>query len=173
MKIVLLGYMGSGKSAVGNSLATTLKWPIVDLDTRIEEKAEMSISQIFDRKGEIYFRKLERATLQEVLSQEQSLVLATGGGTPCYGDNLQLLNESEAVITVFLKTKIPTLMARLKPEASQRPLIAHLDSDEALVEFIGKHLFERNKFYQQADYTIDTDDKTPQHIVEEIVLPLF
>lgn len=173
MKIVLLGYMGSGKSVVGKQLAVTLDLPYVDLDKSIEEDQGKSINELFQSKGEIYFRKIENQLLHRIIDGPGRLILSTGGGTPCYGDNLPYMNSRPDVLTVYLKTSIPTLVARLRPEKDHRPLISHLGSEDELMEFIGKHLFERNPFYNQADLIIETDGRVVNEIVQEIVLNLF
>lgn len=166
MKIVLVGYMGSGKTNIGSLLATQLKLPFVDLDQYIVLNEQLTVAEIFKIKGEIYFRKKETFYLQEILETNTSLILALGGGTPCYGNNMDLLKNLST--TIYLKTTINSLVNRLILEKLQRPLIAHL-SDEALSEFIGKHLFERTSFYQQSDFTVNTDEKEILTIVDEIL----
>lgn len=173
MIIVLLGYMASGKSLVGKQLAKKLNYKFIDLDTYIESKINASISQIFETKGEIYFRKLESNSLKEVILEEEDVVLSLGGGTPCYSNNMEIINNSEKVLSIYLKTSIPTLVERLTKGKSQRPLISHLESDEQLTEFIGKHLFERSPFYQMAKILINTDNKNLQEIEEGIIMTLF
>ncbi|MDD3723627.1 MAG: shikimate kinase, partial [Lutibacter sp.] len=93
MKIVLLGYMASGKSAVGRILSEKLNIQFIDLDSFIEEKEQLSISEIFETKGEIYFRKIEGIYLQELLNSKESTVISLGGGTPCYGNNIDLIEN--------------------------------------------------------------------------------
>ena len=173
MKIVLFGYMGSGKTSVGKALADTLEFSYSDLDELIEKSEGHTIPDVFETRGEIYFRRVENKELHKVLNQSQNIVLSTGGGTPCYGDNLPFMTSRSDVVTVFLRTSIVELTKRLSSEKATRPLIAHLDSEEELSEFIGKHLFERNKFYNQADIILDTDQKPVKEIVKEIVLNLF
>ncbi|MGY6650496.1 shikimate kinase [Wenyingzhuangia sp. IMCC45574] len=170
MKIVLLGYMGCGKSAISKSLSRLLNLKRVDLDDYIEEKEGMKISEIFSKKGEIYFRKLETACLKEVLAQEKSLILSLGGGTPCFGTNMELVNKDST--SVYLSAKVPTLVTRLLPEKAKRPLIARIEDDE-LATFIGKHLFERNQFYAQAKIVQSVDDKSVEEIVMEIKTKVY
>ena len=172
MKIVLIGYMGSGKSTVGKLLAKTLSLNHVDLDTYIQEKDRQSIDGIFKNKGEIYFRKIERTYLHEVLQLERT-VISLGGGTPCYGDNMQFIQSKNDTQSIHLKASIANLVSRLNEEKSRRPLIKHLQSEEELTEFIGKHLFERNLYYSQSDFTVSVDKKSTQEIVEEIITKLF
>ncbi|SHJ30495.1 shikimate kinase [Pseudozobellia thermophila] len=166
MKIVLLGYMGSGKSTIGKLLAQNMKLQFLDLDDCIEEGEGMDIPEIFKSKGELYFRKREFHYLEEVLNGKDNFVLSTGGGTPCYGKNMEtILGATNNV--VYLKVSIPGLVARLSKEKSERPLIRDIP-DEELPEFIGKHLFERNAFYNRAHCIVVGDNKTPDEIALEI-----
>ena len=168
-----MGYMGSGKSTIGKELAAILSYNFIDLDDYIVDREKMSISEIFDKKGEIYFRKNEAAYLEEILEGEDKTVLSLGGGTPCYANNLNLILNSIEVKSFYLKASIPELVKRLKPEKSNRPVINHLKTDEEFFEFFGKHLFERSPFYSKSNVTITTDNKTSNTIVEEIVLNLI
>lgn len=166
MTIVLLGYMASGKTAVSKLLGTALELPVVDLDDYIEQKERKSIPEIFEAKGEIYFRMKEHHYLKEVLEMQEPKVVSLGGGTPCYANNMKLIHKY-TTDTFYLRTSIKEIINRVKDEKSKRPLISTI-SDEDLPEFIGKHLFERNTFYQQATHSILTDHKTVEEIVEEI-----
>ena len=172
MNIILIGYMGSGKSTIGKKLSQILDFEYVDLDNYIEEKEKNTISGIFKTKGEIYFRKIEKKYLEEVLILPNS-VISLGGGIPCYGDNMKLITEAEDSKSVYLKASIPQLVMRLKDEKNKRPLISHLKNEEQLVEFIGKHLFERSVFYNQSNVTLSVDNKSVNSIVEEVILQLF
>ncbi|CAM1333135.1 shikimate kinase [Tenacibaculum aestuariivivum] len=171
MKIVLLGYMGCGKSTIGRLLAKKKNVSFIDLDTYIEEKEHMTVSEIFENKGEIYFRKQEHLYLKEILAFNKPFVLALGGGTPCYGDNMSVIQNSNNVTTVYLKTSIATITQRLTNEKSQRPLVARLKKEE-LAEFIAKHLFERGYFYNKAIYKVTVDTKTVDEIVSELIILL-
>ncbi|MBU3821422.1 shikimate kinase [Flavobacteriaceae bacterium XHP0103] len=173
MNVILIGYMASGKSSVGKILAEKLKFEFIDLDDYIEMKEQDTIKHIFKKKGEIYFRKLETKYLKEILESQDNVVLSLGGGTPCYGNNMHFIRENKNAKSIYFKTSIPTLVDRLKTEKAKRPLIAHIDSDEMLVEFIGKHLFERSQFYNLAEITVTTDNKTKKQIVEDVLLALF
>lgn len=173
MLVVLIGYMGSGKSTIGKELATVLNYSFLDLDDYISDKENSSIPELFKTKGEIYFRKKETHYLKEVISTHDNTIVALGGGTPCYGNNLNVLLEKENVITCYLKLSIPLLSKRLFKEREKRPLISHLKTEEDLLEFIGKHIFERVQYYNQADYTIVTDNKSKQKIIEEILMRLI
>ena len=172
MTIILMGYMGSGKSTIGQKLSEILKFDFVDLDEYIENEEGKSIPELFKTKGEIYFRKVESRYLSDVLSLENTII-SLGGGTPCYGDNMKVINKSNTGVSIYLKVLIPNLVARLYDEKATRPLIAHLKSKEELTEFIGKHLFERSFFYSQADMTVSVDGKSVNEIIEDIIMELF
>ena len=165
--------MGSGKSTIGKELATLLKYNFLDLDDYISEKENATISDIFKDKGEIYFRKKETEYLKEIIDSYNDIVLALGGGTPCYGNNLKILNDDKNVVTIYLKLSISLLAKRLYSERDNRPLISHLSSEEELLEFIGKHIFERTQYYNQAQHIITTDHQTKKDILEAILLELI
>jgi shikimate kinase len=171
MIIILIGYMGSGKSTIGQKLSEILKFECIDLDDYIQKMEQLTISQIFERRGEIYFRKIEHTYLKELLGRN-NIILSLGGGTPCYGSNMDAILNTEDAHSIYLKSSIPNLVNRLRSEKSQRPLISHLQTDEELTEFIGKHLFERSFYYSQSHQTLLTDGKTIEAITEEIVASL-
>lgn len=173
MKLVLLGYMGSGKSSVGKLLAETLQFEFTDLDHYIEMSENRSISNLFQEKGEIYFRRKEATALAKIVSEKNKMVIATGGGTPCYGTIMADLLANEDVVTIYLKNSLETLTERLYAEKSERPLIAHLETEFLLNDFIRKHLFERSFYYNQASIILPCDGLTPQAIVEQLILKLF
>ncbi|GAA4306239.1 shikimate kinase [Aestuariibaculum suncheonense] len=173
MIFILVGYMASGKSTLGRVLAEKLIYNFLDLDDYIESQEQMSISEIFKTKGEIYFRKAETKYLKELLEGKTNLILSLGGGTPCYGNNMQLILDATNAKSLYLKASIPTLVNRLKNEKGKRPLVAHIKTDEELSEFIGKHLFERSPFYSQANIVLPTDNKTTSEIIDELLSKLF
>jgi shikimate kinase len=158
--------MGSGKTTVGRQLAKELGLSFLDLDDYIEKREEAIISTIFSEKGEIYFRKKESAYLKEILLKEDGFVLSIGGGTPCYANNMSVISEATNKV-VYLKLTIDSLVARLKKEKSERPLIKNIP-DKELTEFIGKHLFERSFYYSQATFSFNCDDKKLNEIVDGI-----
>ena len=166
MKIVLLGYMASGKSTIGVILGNKLNIQFIDLDTFIEEKEQLSISEIFEQKGEIYFRKKEGEYLSELLDVNYDLIISLGGGTPCYGTNMNKIQELSS--SFYLNASINTIFDRLKDEKTQRPLVANI-GEHNLKEYIAKHLFERNEFYKKATNSIDINDKSAFQIIEEII----
>ncbi len=158
--------MASGKSSVSKSLGKELKLPVIDLDNFIEEKEKCSIREIFESKGEIYFRMKEHQYLKEILERKEAMIISLGGGTPCYAGNMDLIHKYTKD-TFYLQTSIPEIINRVKDEKIKRPLISAI-ADEDLPEFIGKHLFERNAFYQKATHTIFTDKKTVETLITEI-----
>lgn len=168
MKIVLLGYMASGKSTIGQILAQKMDVPFIDLDDFIAEKENLSISELFKTKGEIYFRKKETHYLKELLMKEDQFVLALGGGTPCFGKNMDIVNQFG--ISFYLKSTLQNTFNILsKIENKQiRPLISEI-KNENLKEFIAKHLFERAPFYEQALNVITISEKSMEAIAGEIV----
>lgn len=173
MKIILIGYMGSGKSSVGKKLAEVLNIPFMDMDSQIEKTEGISISRIFSEKGEIYFRKVENKILKKLLHQPDNFVLATGGGTPCYGDSMEYIMKQEDVVSVYLKPSLKNLVTRLAIEKDERPLLKHLNSEMELEDFIIKHLFERSFYYNQAAVTIDVASESIAETVEKIILKLI
>lgn len=159
--------MASGKSAVGKQLSDKLKMPFIDLDSYIENHLNTSISEIFDKKGEIFFRLKESECLKELLNREDNFILSLGGGTPCYAGNMDLIENSGSSRSFYLKTSVKTICSRLINEQDKRPIVARVKSEE-LPEFIAKHLFERSFFYEKATFNIKTDDKKISEISEEI-----
>ena len=168
MKIILLGYMGSGKSTIGQTLANELNLSFVDLDHAIEKEIGMSIRDFFEASGELKFRRLENDVLKKVILENSSMILSTGGGTPCYGNNLEFMKSALNTKVFYLKASIKTLSERLVSEKNTRPLIQAI-GEEDLPEFIGKHLFERSNFYLQAHHVIDIDQKSVKTIAKEII----
>ena len=166
-KILIVGYMGSGKSVIGKMLANQLKIAFYDLDDLIENRLQTSISEIFQQKGEIFFRKIEHQILNELMANDENFVLSLGGGTPCYANN-HLLLSAENVTSIYLNASIETLFNRLILERKNRPLIANLHDDD-FKEYIAKHLFDRSYFYNQATHKILVNGKAVSEITSEIV----
>lgn len=166
-KIILLGYMGCGKSTIANRLSKTTTIPFLDLDKVIEEKTNLSINQIFEQQGEIYFRKLEHEVFVELLNSPEDLIIGLGGGTPCYANNHELL-KGEDVSSIYLKASIDTLFERLVVNKDKRPLIANKNEDE-MKEFIAKHLFDRSFYYNHAQHKVSVDGKSIDETVNDIL----
>lgn len=167
MLIVLTGYMGSGKTAVGKRLAEKMEVGFTDLDDVIAQQEGRSISDIFRIKKEIYFRKKERFYLEKILTTKDKTVLALGGGTPCYGGNMELI-LSRTPHVFYLKAGVATLLQRLEKEQHSRPLLKDIKKED-LSGFIRKHLFERSYFYLKAPHIIAVDGLLPGEIAEEII----
>lgn len=166
-KIILLGYMGCGKSTIAHKLSKIIRIPYLDLDKCIEERTNLSVNEIFEQRGEIFFRKIEHEVLLELINLPESLIIGLGGGTPCYANNHELLNGKN-ILSIYLKASIETLLNRLINNKSNRPIIASLNEHE-LKEFIAKHLFDRSYYYNQASEKITVDDKT----VDETILDIL
>jgi len=167
MKIVLLGYMASGKSSIGKRLSKKLSMRFLDLDDYIIEQEKMSVSKIFELKGEVYFRLIEHKYLKEILAKDEKFILALGGGTPCYANNMEEINKGNT-LSIYLQGSTATMIERLIRKKSKRPLIAYL-GDDKIPEFVAKHLFERRPFYEQAKKTIKIDDKSKKEVAKELV----
>ena len=166
IKIVLLGYMGSGKSTIAQLLSEKTQIEAFDLDKIIEKRTGLSIKNIFEQKGEVFFRKLENQIFKELISSEKEMILSLGGGTPCYANNHELLN-GDGVVSFYLKASIETLYTRLLSVRDNRPLIAEQEEDE-MKEYIAKHLFDRSYYYNQATHIVSVDGKSPEEVAAEI-----
>lgn len=142
--------MGSGKTTLGKGLARKLMFEFCDMDKLIEQKEGLEIADIFKEKGETYFRASERECLKS-FSPLQNIIIATGGGAPCFYDNIDIMNI--AGTTVYLKINSGILFSRLKSAKVQRPLIAS-KSDDELLEFIKNTLAEREVYYEQVKHVI-------------------
>ena len=153
LPIFLIGYMGSGKTTLGRGVEARAHISFVDLDQYIEEEYSTSISNLFKERGESGFREIERESLIE-LSDRKDILIACGGGTPCFFNNMELMNNIG--ITVWLDASIDVLHARLSEAKSQRPLISNLN-DEELREYITESLNKRNIYYSQANHRFVAD----------------
>jgi shikimate kinase len=164
MRIYLIGYMGSGKSTIGRLLANKLKLDFIDFDNYIEDETKKSITQIFDTDGEVKFRKMEHQLLKKFL-KEDNLIISLGGGTPCFHNNIEIINNSG--ISIYLKADVKTLCNRLSIEKDNRPLIRDLSRID-LKKFIEKNLKERSEIYEKAHFLILTSLLSTNEIVAEI-----
>jgi shikimate kinase len=152
--IYIMGFMGSGKTTAGKKLASLLGWSFIDLDKRIEEYAGKTIPEIFSQSGEDYFRIIETQLLRN-LKMCTKTVISTGGGTPCYIDNMDYMIETG--LTIYLKLTPAELKSRLSQSKGKRPLIKDLDQNE-LTSFIKEKLAVREKWYERSDITMDGID---------------
>lgn len=150
-RIILIGYMGAGKTTLGKALARQLNVDFCDLDWFIEERYHRTIQQIFDEKGEAGFREIERNMLHEV-AEFENIIISCGGGTPCFFDNIEFMNSKAK--TVYLKASPETLFQHLKMGKNERPLLKN-KTDEELIRFITSSLAQREPFYSKANYIFD------------------
>ena len=167
MRIFLVGYMGSGKSLMGAALAKELGVKFYDLDKEIEKKAGKDVAAIFASEGEKVFRELERSSLLELLQDDTDYVMACGGGTPCFLDNMDKMNE--AGIVIYLKMSTDHLVERLETEKDSRPLLNGKSGHE-LWTFVHETLQEREPDYLKAKYKVRAKDLKPAELAEFIQL---
>lgn len=165
MKIFLIGFMGSGKTYWGKQLSEKLKLPFFDLDAQIESHEGKSINQLFDEHGEEHFRLLEKDTLHIITESHESFIMATGGGTPCYFNNIEYMNTTGT--TVWINTPVEVLLERLVKEKDHRPLLKDLDEDQ-IKRFILKKYSDRKIYYEKAKVFIAEESKIIETIVEKI-----
>jgi shikimate kinase len=159
-KIFLIGMMGSGKSFWTKKIAKWIKSAGYDLDDLIEMTEEKTIAEIFEEEGEDYFRKIE-AKILRWFKEKKKYVLATGGGTSCFQDNMDWMKKEGVVI--WLDESLEVLVERLSLERAHRPLIASL-SDTGLVHFLQQKLVERHAYYQQAHYRLTSHQITESEL---------
>ena len=172
MTIYLIGYMGSGKSTLGRLLAKKMDYNFIDFDDFLEKKEGQNIAQIFKDQGEIYFRKIETHYLIELLANTEKAIISLGGGTPCYGSNMELIKQAVGK-SMYINVPVAELVSRLWSQKEHRPVLNHQDSKEKLEEFVRKHLFERSFYYNQADFKILTDGRSELELVNEMQARLF
>ena len=164
MRIFLIGFMGCGKSTIGKMLAEKLNYAFTDLDLEIEAAENRSITDIFKEEGEEAFRDLEAHFIADI-SKKENVVVACGGGTPCFGNNMSIMNDSGH--TIYLELREDELLKRLRDGREKRPLIENLTED-GLKPYIETTLSKRMPFYLQARTVLDTNEKSVQEIIEEI-----
>jgi len=168
MKIFLVGLPGCGKSTLGRQLARLMETDFLDLDQEIEQLVRMPISEVFQRQGEAYFRELERDVLDKCIHQQQDFVMATGGGTPCFHQNIDTINA--AGITIFINIPAKVIIGRLSRKGiMDRPLFRDLDEKDMVTAF-EKKFSNRMPCYKQAKIEISGDYVTPERIMHLISL---
>ncbi len=161
-RIFLVGFMGSGKTTLGRALSESLGFDFVDTDEEIEKKEGRTIANIFAIEGEAYFREQESKILKKLLLRK-NVVIATGGGVPCFQDNMEEIKKGG--ISFFLKVDAKTLLQRLKGETNQRPLLNDKE-DEELLFWMEEKIKERNFFYSQANFILDGDSSLEELIIQ-------
>jgi shikimate kinase len=164
MRIYLIGYMGSGKSKTAEALAKILKYSVTDTDKLVEERVGASIEHIFRTEGQEYFRDVEKDVLRQTAMFEK-IVISTGGGTPCYHDNMNWMKENGT--TVYLEANAGLLFHRLATNKSGRPLISELN-DVELMEQITGHLAVRIPVYRKADIIVNAADLDVKELAARI-----
>lgn len=151
-RVFMVGYMGVGKSTSGTRLAKLMGLPFFDTDAVLRDRHGCSITRLFEEQGEPAFRIMERDVLEELVRDHRQILVSTGGGTPCYADNMNFMRTQGTV--VYLQMPADELAVRLEGRADQRPLIAGV-SAAALPAFVAQHLAEREPYYSQAHITVD------------------
>jgi shikimate kinase len=157
--------MGSGKTYLGKQLGEKLRLPFFDLDAQIESNEGKTINQLFDENGEEHFRLLEKDSLHIITESHESFIMATGGGTPCYYNNIDYMNF--AGTTVWLNSTIDTLFERLLKEKSKRPLLKNLDESQ-IKAFIQKKFSDIKIYYEQASISVEDDKESLEKILKKI-----
>jgi shikimate kinase len=165
MRIFLIGFMGSGKSHWGRLLSEKLGIRLFDLDEQVVEQAGKPITQIFTEDGEENFRLQEKDVLHIISESHDSFVMACGGGSPCYFNNIEYMKQAGTV--VWINTPQDVLFERLIKEKDKRPLIKSL-SDEQLRGFINKKYADRKIYYEQADIKVDEEPVLLDSLIEKI-----
>lgn len=150
-RVFLVGFMGSGKSTIGKYIANDMKWEFIDMDNYFEKKHNCTIKEYFAKYGEDQFRVAENEVVKE-LSTAENAVIATGGGAPCYYDNMDIMNSAGA--TIYINVEPEDLANRLSKAKSKRPLLAN-KSDEELLDYIKSKLGEREEHYRKAKMVVD------------------
>lgn len=157
--------MGCGKTTLGKKLAKQLNYLFIDLDKEIERESNKSISDIFLNEGENEFRKTETTVLNKILDLNGNYIIALGGGTICFNNNLQIVKNKASLI--YLQMPVKALYSRLKESKTNRPLISNLN-DEELLSFIENKLKERENFYLQANYIFNALSINSTEVIKEL-----
>jgi len=161
--IVLIGFMGTGKTTIGRLLASRLGRPFVDCDKKVEYESGMTIREIFEHYGEVYFRQKEKDMIAK-LSRYNNAVIATGGGVVLSSENMRRLKKNGIIIA--LTASVENILERTG-RRNTRPLLKDSYDREQIID---KLLSERWDLYQKADFTIDTNNNSPQHVITEIMI---
>lgn len=162
--IILIGFMGCGKSTLGKKIAKQLNYEFVDMDELIEKSEKKTISKIFEENGEEYFRLQEHQLLQKYVDSTKKLI-STGGGAPCFYNNMELINKLG--VSIYIKLSPKALVSRLANEKGKRPLINDL-SNEELLHFITDSLSKREIFYNQAKIIYNSFTESEQDLIKKL-----
>ena len=165
MKYFLVGFMGSGKSFVGEQLSKHLQLKFVDLDHHIERSENYSITDIFEKNGEKYFRKLEFKYFKEII-KHNNIIISTGGGTVAHDDIMNLINRNGT--SFYLQCKTNIIFERIKESKNIRPLLKKLN-DYQILNFIEKKISERKFYYEQSDYIVNNNNGRALEKILEIL----
>lgn len=168
-RIFLIGYMGAGKTTIGRELAKKLNLDFIDLDLFIQARFQKTVNQLFKYSGESEFRNIERNMLREV-GEFENVIISAGGGTPCFFDNMEYMNQSGT--TVYLKASADILSSRLSISKEKRPLIKDKNDDE-LKSFIIDSLYKREPFYTQAKIQFETGTVETKEDIDQLVQQLI
>ena len=166
--VILLGYMGCGKTKIGKRLSQKLNLNFIDLDHEIELFYSKTIVELFEDLGEVRFREIEREILIKILDNKDRFVLSLGGGTPCYFDNMEII-QKKTNFSFYINLSSKVLAERLFSRKSKRPLISSVVNKKDMLSFINKHLFERNIFYMQAKLIINCNKRDINKICKSII----
>lgn len=166
MIFILVGYMGAGKTSYAKQLSEILNMKYLDTDRLVEKMEGMTIPEIFKAKGEKYFRDAETKIIEN-LRDEDNAIVATGGGLPCFNDNMKLLNEIG--LTIYLQVNVESVVSRLEKSHQKRPLVEGKSHDE-LIDFVRKNLGEREKYYKLAKITYDANERQASGLLAAINL---
>lgn len=164
MRIYLIGYMCCGKSTIGKKIAKKIGYNFVDMDVMFEEKYKVAISTFFEKYGQEAFRILEQKLLHTTATME-NMVIATGGGTPCFGDNMEWINANG--LSIYLKTNEEFIVDRLKNTKKQRPLTKNISPDD-LPSYVAENIKKREPYYTQANITMVNDEMDLSAIIAKI-----
>lgn len=157
--------MGSGKTTLGKKLANMLSYNFIDLDQFIEIKQNKTVEKIFSESGETVFRKYENEALEEIAGSEENIVVATGGGAPCFNKNMEIMNQTG--VTVYLKYKAGFLLSRIQQSKKPRPLLLNVKDEEKL-NFITNLLEKRENIYQKSRIIVENDRVSLEYIHEKL-----
>jgi shikimate kinase len=165
MKMFFIGFMGCGKTHWGRLVSQKLELPFFDLDQKIEEQAGKKINEIFKQEGEEHFRQLEKEIMHLLTESHESFVMATGGGTPCYYNNIDYMKKQGT--TIWINCSVDCLYQRLSIDKNERPLIRNLSGDQ-LHAYITKKFGDRKIFYQQASIILNEDDIKLEELIDQV-----